>query len=157
MNCISKLFILLVLITGCKSVAPVTVEPEIKDRSGQVAFLLFRIAHDSITGYNSLKLTDSTLTYGQLKKQDADENPFAEYLRFDIFESGKPVLTQYIQHPLSRPVEYITEEKQLAVMKNSLPFAEFFIRVQLSSNKVRIKISEKLNDSELKILNQYEL
>jgi hypothetical protein len=117
-----------------------------RDRD-MIGFLVFKIGKDSVHGKNVIELVSKTISSGRIKNDFQAPTVFENYLIVEVFGKNKLANTIIIEHPLHKHVEYVDDRGNLVTKFVDLDHAEFFVRLQLSGNSNRIRISETLKNA----------
>lgn len=119
--------------------------------AGSLLFLTFRIkkAPDQAAG-SVIGLLNKTTVAGKLKPEPPAPDFPGPRLRIDTYRKNKVVHTLFQEHPLYKRFEYADESGVLTAKNVELNEAEFFIRMPVQGD--RIKISEIIPPAKEKAL-----
>lgn len=133
-----------VCVVACSTAKHTAIQstPVTETEKPEIAFLVFHITRDSISGKDSIALIQTTRSAGTFKRQEHQAQS-QEYLSFELLKNNKPADHYTLPHPLYPVFEY-AEGNELTSKKVQLLQAEFFLRVQLTGNNYTMKIFETL-------------
>jgi hypothetical protein len=126
-------------------------------RSDVILFLVFKISKDSVQNKNVIEPVSQDQSPGQIKAEPDSPNEFEDYLTVEVFEQNRRANVIIVEHPLRKHIEYVDDHGMLASKLVELDQAEFFIRVQLTGNSAKIRISETLKNTVRRELKTFKL
>lgn len=120
-----------------------------------IVFLVFHIRKDAGQNTRRVELLSKTLSAGKIKQPESLLPDTNHFLGIDVYRKNKVVYTMTIEHPLYKRIEYADENGKLASKDIELNEAEFFIRIPVPGDAV--KISETLRPGAEKLLTKIKL
>lgn len=118
-------------------------------------FLVFKIRKNAGQDGSSIELLSKTQGAGKVKQIKTSLPAANHFLGIDVYRENKVVYTMTIDHPLYKRVEYADETGKLASKDIELDEAEFFIRMPVQGDAV--KISETIRPGAEKLLTKIKL
>jgi len=124
----------------------------LKNDNNTIVFLVLRISKDSIQGKNVIEFVHKTKSLGKIKDNNNSHFNYENYLTIDVYQQDSIIHTMVIEHPLYKHVEYSGDNNILVSKYIELNKEEFFIRLQMTGDSNKIRISETLNNTSKKEL-----
>ncbi len=118
-------------------------------------FLVFKIRKNAGQDGSSIELLSKTQGAGKVKRSATPPPITNHLLTIDFYRKNKIVHAMIIEHPLYKHIEYTDETGKLASKDIELDEAEFFIRMPVQGDAV--KISETIRPGAEKLLTKIKL
>lgn len=143
MNKTSIAGILIMLMIGCKSSAPVP-QPEVKDPIEGIVFVTFVMREDD-SPEKRIELKAKTIVAQKMKADPQGSTAPNRVLIRQLNASGNTLSMVSMDHPLYKRVEYANEKGEFESKIVKLADAEFFARVTLFGETKFIQVEEELS------------
>lgn len=131
-------------------------EEHLEAQIPKIVFVHCSIAFDSIQNQYQMELIDTIVTEGRVKNQQihqTKQTPNA--IRYCLMDKQKQALRcEFIANPLSRSVEYVNDQGQLALKTLNLSTSQLSLRVPFTGNCSTL--SFEINDQQLLLIDLNE-
>jgi hypothetical protein len=111
----------------------------------QIAFLTFNI--EKAAPLNKIWLQEKKSAPGSMRNNISNRMNSTHYITVHVYENDLLRETFYMDHPLFRRVEYVSEDSQLTTQTIELDNAEFFIRLPVRAKNTRLVLCETTSNA----------